>query len=127
MNMQAMVEEFMRKHGQLVPDGLDSYGGYYINLRHGLIEEELREYWEATQVADPLATYDALCDLLYVVLGGFVHHGMNAEAGFAEVHRSNMTKDGGKATGGKVVKGPGYSPPDLAPLLSGGFGSTGAK
>lgn len=39
---------------------------------------------------------------------------------FAEVHRSNMTKEGGgKRADGKILKGPGYESPDIAAVLRG--------
>lgn len=57
---------------------------------------------------------DALADLLYVVIGSALQWGIPLERVLAEVHRSNMTKTAGdKRADGKILKGPGYSPPDL--------------
>lgn len=62
---------------------------------------------------------DALCDLLVVVYGGGHTYGLDLDAGFEEVHRSNMSKLGedGKPikreNDGKVLKGPNYFPPNL--------------
>jgi len=68
---------------------------------------------------------DALTDLLYVLLGTFISHGLQdaAEDLFAEVHRSNMTKLGpdGKVIyreDGKVLKPPTFEPPDLRRVLA---------
>ncbi len=94
-------------------------------VRLALLEEELQEYREALAAEDLVAVADALTDLLYVLLGTFVSHGLQevAEALFAEVHRSNMTKrcaDGEVRyrEDGKVLKPPCYEPPDLRRILA---------
>ncbi len=62
---------------------------------------------------------DGLCDLLYVVYGTAVTMGVDLEPVFAEVQRSNMTKDGGgKDAGGKIEKGPNFTPPDVIGQLN---------
>jgi predicted HAD superfamily Cof-like phosphohydrolase len=66
-----------------------------------------------------------LADLEYVTNGGALNWGVPLPAVLAEVHRSNMSRLGedGKPIGdlnGKVLKGPGYTPPDVAGVLSGG-------
>ena len=65
-----------------------------IALRVSLIQEELDEYREAAEAHDLVGVADALSDLMYVVLGTYVSHGLQdvAEALFAEVHASNMSK-----------------------------------
>jgi predicted HAD superfamily Cof-like phosphohydrolase len=49
--------------------------------------------------------------------------GLPAAELFSEVHRSNMTKEPVAGGAGKVRQGPGYAPPDLAPILvaAGGY------
>ncbi len=93
-------------------------------VRLALLEEELQEYREALASGDLVAVADALTDLLYVLLGTFVSHGLQdvAEALFDEVHRSNMTKRGPDGQviyreDGKVLKPPTYEPPDLRRVL----------
>jgi predicted HAD superfamily Cof-like phosphohydrolase len=59
-----------------------------------------------------------LCDLRYVVEGAAASLGLPIEEAYREVHRSNMSKlgPGGKPIydpGGKVMKGPNYSPADM--------------
>ena len=49
--------------------------------------------------------------------GAAVEMGVDLEPVFAEVHRSNMSKDGGKDAGGKVLKGPSFTPPNIAQEL----------
>jgi predicted HAD superfamily Cof-like phosphohydrolase len=96
-----------------------------VALRVSLIQEELDEYRRAAVEHDLVAIADALSDLLYVVLGTYVSHGLQhvAEPLFAEVHRSNMSKlDGdGRAIhrlDGKVLKSARWTPPDLAGVLA---------
>jgi predicted HAD superfamily Cof-like phosphohydrolase len=63
-----------------------------------------------------VAVADALADIEYVVRGTGLVHGLPTDAVFAEVHRSNMTKTN-RPDLCKLVKGPGYQPPNLPPLL----------
>ena len=87
-------------------------------LRTRLIVEEAGEFAKAASCSDMVEMVDALCDLLYVVYGAAVAMGVDLEPLFAEVQRSNMTKDGGgHDNGGKVVKGPNFEEPDLATIL----------
>ena len=96
-----------------------------IALRVGLIQEELNEYRHAAEAHDLVEVADALSDLLYVVLGTYVSHGLQdlAEALFAEVHRSNMSKldENGRViyrADGKVLKSERWRPPDLGSILA---------
>ena len=96
-----------------------------IALRVSLIQEELNEYREAAEARDLVAVADALSDLMYVVLGTYVSHGLQnaAEALFDEVHRSNMSKldaDGQVIyrADGKVLKSDRWRPPDLRSILA---------
>ena len=83
-----------------------------------MIEEELTELHDALRIGDAIGTADAIGDLLYVVYGAALAYGIDMEPIFTEIHRSNMTKVGGKVRGdGKVLKPQGYSPPNLKPIL----------
>ncbi len=93
-------------------------------VRLALLEEELEEYRQALAAGDLVEIADALTDLLYVLLGTMISHGLQdaAEDLFAEVHRSNMTKLGpdGRVIyreDGKVLKPPTFEPPDLRRVL----------
>ncbi|MEU6845273.1 MazG nucleotide pyrophosphohydrolase domain-containing protein [Streptomyces sp. NPDC046716] len=103
-------------------------------LRRELLTEEAREAAEAlTQLAESLRTGDdpagayralakELADVLYVTYGAADALGIDLPAVFTEVHRSNMSKrdaDGRvlRRADGKVLKGPGYRPPDLDGLV----------
>lgn len=57
---------------------------------------------------------DGLCDSVYVNLGAAVHWGVNLAPVFDEVHRANMTKEGGPTRpDGKILKPAGWTPPDI--------------
>src|SRR6056300_1703555 len=95
-------------------------------LRYRLGKEELLEYLDACNNDDLVEITDALADQLYILLGTMVAHGMQGiiEDVFNEVHRSNMSKLGedGKPIyreDGKVLKGPNYSPPNIAQFIPG--------
>lgn len=81
-------------------------------MRVEFVEEEARELREAVAAGDVVGVADALADLLYVTYGAALHFGIPLEEVFAEVHRSNMTKDA--AGDGKAIKGAGYRAPDIA-------------
>lgn len=85
--------------------------------RARLIISEAAEFLEAADKDDFVEMVDALADILVVTYGTAVEMGVDLEPIFAEVQRSNMSKNGGKDAGGKILKGPGFSPPDLAPIL----------
>ncbi len=60
-------------------------------------------------------------DVVYVAYGTALAYGVDLDAVVGEVHRANMTKlglDGHPAVrNGKVVKGPGFRPPDVAAVI----------
>ena len=115
------VEEFHRIYklgnsekpiGKL-KDGLEK-------LRFDLMAEENGEYLEAAQNGDVVEVADALGDMLYILCGTIIEHGMQnvIDDVFEEIHRSNLSKldENGNPIyreDGKVVKGPNYFPPNL--------------
>lgn len=114
---QQVVKDFMQKAGQDCQDKPTQNLTYGVKqLRWKLIQEELDEYLAATNVFE---TSDALGDLLYVVYGAAVAHGIDLEPIFEEIHRSNMTKfiDGHRREDGKWMKGPSYAPANLKPII----------
>lgn len=93
-------------------------------LRFNLMDEENREYLEAANRGDLVEVADALGDMLYILCGTILEHGMQAkiEEVFEEIQRSNMSKLGhdGKPVyreDGKVLKGPNYFRPDIRAIL----------
>ena len=95
-----------------------------ILLRYNLMKEENEEYLEAAQKNDLIEVADALGDMLYILCGTILSHGMQHKITdvFKEIQRSNMSKLGpdGKPIyreDGKVLKGPNYFKPDIAAIL----------
>lgn len=95
-----------------------------LKLRFDLMAEENEEYLEAAENDDLVEVADALGDMLYILCGTILEHGMQykIEEVFNEIQRSNMSKLGadGKPiyrNDGKVMKGPNYFKPDIAKIL----------
>lgn len=93
-------------------------------LRFRLMEEENEEYLEAAKNNDLVEVADALGDMLYILCGTILSHGMQhkIEEVFDEIQRSNMSKLGENGEpihreDGKVMKGPNYFKPNIANLL----------
>jgi predicted HAD superfamily Cof-like phosphohydrolase len=93
-------------------------------LRYELMREENEEYLEAANNGDLVEVADALGDMLYILCGTIIEHGMQdkIEAVFNEIQRSNMSKLGadGKPIyreDGKVLKGPNYFKPNIKDIL----------
>lgn len=133
----------MVKAGQATPDMPSIPNQDVRELRLKLIAEELQELANAfgcrlyleddsNGMGDPRVTftptgqpcnlrdaYDAILDLMVVVIGSGVAIGTELEPGWQEVHRSNMSKfiDGSKRPDGKWMKGPSYSPARLQPII----------
>ena len=89
-------------------------------LRHRLMHEENEEYLEACKNGDLVEIADALGDMMYILCGTILSHGLHdkIENIFEEIQRSNMSKLGadGKPIyreDGKVMKGPNYFKPDI--------------
>ena len=95
-----------------------------IILRYNLMKEENEEYLEAAQNKDLVEVADALGDMLYILCGTILSHGMQHKITevFEEIQRSNMSKLGsdGKPIyreDGKILKGPHYFKPNIASIL----------
>jgi predicted HAD superfamily Cof-like phosphohydrolase len=93
-------------------------------LRFNLMKEENEEYFEAAQNNDLIEVADALGDMLYILCGTIIEHGMQhkIEEVFNEIQRSNMSKLGEDGQpiyreDGKVLKGPNYFKPNIKEIL----------
>lgn len=93
-------------------------------LRFNLMDEENREYLEAANNDDLVEVADALGDMLYILCGTILEHGMQykIEEVFEEIQKSNMSKLGGDGKpiyreDGKVLKGPNYFKPDIQSIM----------
>lgn len=94
-------------------------------LRYDLMAEENKEYLEAAQNNDLAEVADALGDMLYILCGTILDHGLQykIEEVFDEIHKSNMSKLDNNGNpiyrdDGKVLKGPNFSKPDLLKILN---------
>jgi len=93
-------------------------------LRFNLMDEENKEYLEAATNNDMVEVADALGDMLYILCGTIIEHGMQdkIEEVFNEIQRSNMSKVGAEGKpiyrgDGKVLKGPNYFKPKIKEIL----------
>lgn len=120
-----LVKEFHKKYGHHTGELGSITPNKVIELRHKLITEEALEFYDASDMllTDPgniartmPLIADAIADLLYVAFGAAIAYGIPIESVFAEVHRSNMTKEGVNEFG-KTIKGPNYEPPRIKEVL----------
>jgi len=119
------VEQFHNSFGLGVSHIMKADLGKDKNrLRFDLMDEENKEYLEAANKNDLIEVADALGDMLYILCGTILEHGMQykIEEVFEEIQRSNMSKLGadGKPIyreDGKVLKGPNYFKPDIQGVL----------
>ncbi|WP_405569369.1 hypothetical protein [Winogradskyella sp. Asnod2-B02-A] len=93
-------------------------------LRYKLMREENEEYLEAANNNDLVEVADALGDMLYILCGTIIEHGMQHKIKevFEEIQRSNMSKLGADGEpiyreDGKVLKGPNYFKPHIKSIL----------
>lgn len=122
-----MVAEFHKMTGNPVRDELYPTSLGLRFLRAHLVVEEAAELAKWLYLNDTVEIADAICDSIYVLLGTALALGLapKLEALFAEVHRSNMTKDASPDSttsenplGNRVLrKGPNYRAPQLAEIL----------
>tara|TARA_Y100001934_G_C11898193_1_gene560941 strand:- start:70 stop:459 length:390 start_codon:yes stop_codon:yes gene_type:complete len=93
-------------------------------LRYKLMREENEEYLEAAQNGDLVEIADALGDMLYILCGTILSHGMKdkIEEVFDEIQRSNMSKLDANGEpiyreDGKVLKSDQYFKPNIKAIL----------
>ena len=119
------VEKFHDTFG--IPNEYSPKGGIsndLIELRFRLMAEENDEYLEAAKNGDLIEVADALGDMMYILCGTILSHGMQhkIEEVFEEIQRSNMSKLGEDGNpiyreDGKVLKGPNYFKPNIAKII----------
>jgi predicted HAD superfamily Cof-like phosphohydrolase len=97
-----------------------------FELRHRLMHEENEEYLEAAQNGDIVEVADALGDMLYILCGTILSHGLHDKITevFQEIQRSNMSKldKNGQPIyreDGKVMKSELYFRPSIDKVLEG--------
>lgn len=119
------VKLFHTSFGLGVSDEMKACLGEQKNmLRFNLMKEENEEYLEAVQNNDLVEIADALGDMLYILCGTILEHGLQhkIEEVFDEIQRSNMSKLGEDGQpiyreDGKVMKGPNYFKPNFEEIL----------
>lgn len=93
-------------------------------LRYKLMREENEEYLEAAENGDLVEIADALGDMLYILCGTILKHGLQhkIEEVFTEIQRSNMSKLDAEGNpiyreDGKVLKSELYFKPNIKEIL----------
>jgi predicted HAD superfamily Cof-like phosphohydrolase len=120
----SQVKEWCEATDIRVPTGPTNISSERASLRFNLMAEENTEYLEACTAGDTVEIADALGDMLYILLGTMLEHGMQDHMVrvFSEIHRSNMSKMGkdGKPIlreDGKILKGPNYFRPNITKII----------
>lgn len=122
VHMTAFEEQafFMRACGHTTNKSNPAQADMYRNL----ISEEFGELCEAEAAEDTVEEFDAVLDLIVVLIGYGLSRGWPMDEGWAEVMRSNMAKidpySGSvrRREDGKILKPEGWTPPDLDSLLN---------
>lgn len=90
-------------------------------FRQDLLRQEYRELNQAIERGDLEQIYDAILDIMYVLIGTALAYGLPLNQGMIAVHNANMKKL--QATGDskttKPIKPPGWQPPNLREILKG--------
>ncbi len=93
-------------------------------LRYKLMREENEEYLEAAENGDLVEIADACGDMLYILCGTLLKHGLQykIEEVFREIQSSNMSKLDGNGEAiyredGKVLKSDLYFKPNIKSIL----------
>ena len=93
-------------------------------LRFNLMKEENEEYLEAAKEGDLVEIADAIGDMLYILCGTILKHGLQDKIAdlFQEIQRSNMSKldENGQPIyreDGKVLKSNLYFKPNIKKIL----------
>lgn len=88
----------------------------------GKLARKLKKGEARARIMSPVSMLDALCDQIVTAVGVGYCAGMNVAGAAEHVNQSNWTKfvDGRpvRDENGKIVKGPDYSPPELATFVS---------
>jgi predicted HAD superfamily Cof-like phosphohydrolase len=94
-------------------------------LRYKLMREENEEYLEAAENGDLVEIADACGDMLYILCGTLLKHGLQykIEEVFKEIQSSNMSKLDANGEpiyreDGKVLKSEKYFKPDIKTILN---------
>lgn len=127
MKQIKQVEEFQKTFKQPVGEVVNIIPHSRALLRFNLMKEENEEYLDAINEGDTIEIADALGDMLYILCGTIIEHGMQSkiEEVFDEIHRSNMSKLGEEGNpilreDGKILKGKNYFKPNIKKIMEKG-------
>ena len=110
-----LVKEFHKQFSLPIGECPQNISGKQFSLRMRLILEELSEYAEAIGENNIVKIADALGDILWIVFGTAIEHGLPIDQIFEIIAKSNMSKIGGyEDNSGKWIKPETYSPVDLS-------------
>ncbi len=112
-----MVEEFHRKFKAPVADKPTLLAKKRAKFRYKLMKEEVKEYLTDGVKSGKIENIaKELADILYTVYGTILEHGLQGkmEEIFAEVHRSQMSKDYSPT---KMIKGEKYFEAEVGEIL----------
>jgi predicted HAD superfamily Cof-like phosphohydrolase len=119
MDMFNDVLEFHRKFGCCIGTTPAIPSSGTVDLRERIVAEEIDELYRAMCGNDLPGVADAIADAIYVLLGTAVSYGIDIRPVWEAVHASNMAKVGGAMrSDGKVMKPPGWMPPDVVGVLA---------
>lgn len=111
------VAEFHRKFAVPIHSAPTLIPKDRSNHRYHLMADEVDEYNKGVGNEDLENIAKELADILFATYGTILEHGLQdkIEAIFAEVHRSNMSKDFHEY---KMVKGEKYTPANIKGILT---------
>ena len=107
-SMYDMVMEF-HEYFEIMPDDTDLREQ---KLAH--VKEEIKELLDAES---PEQLLDAICDLIYVLMGFSIHMKFYLIEAFRRVHAANMLKVKDPGEGKQVRKPEGWEPPNMRDLV----------
>ena len=123
MNPFKDVETFLNAVGQNPPPftvGENDTSKLYKKL----IEEEVKEFWEADEANDDTERLDACFDMIWVIVGYARSRGWDLDAAWVEGAKSNLSKID-PTTGlvrrredGKILKPEGWQEPDFKQFVA---------
>ena len=123
MTPQQMTTEFNRRiTGYPLPNApLDAVPAEWTSTLCAVVNEELTETLQAAITNNMVEVADGLGDLVYFIYGMAAKAGIDLDPVVAEIHRSNMTKKGGKKPGRDIpfdaYKDKSYQPPKIKEIL----------
>lgn len=122
INMVKEFHEAFRIGNEEKPIGMIDEKDYL--LRYKLMREENEEYLEAAEKGDLVEIADACGDMLYILCGTMLKHGLQdkIEEVFREIQASNMSKLDANGQpiyreDGKVLKSELYFKPNIKKIL----------